>query len=172
MYIYYNELSDAREKLLNEITSIDYTDFNKQLTDKEWTIAQICHHLVLTEDVFRGGIERNIQKADVQSFQQRSIQTIRDRKYKIEAPDIVKPTIQDFDIQEIINQLKKVRDKLTSTLSNIQDDSILSRKTIKHPVFKEVTLKQWIEMLYLHELRHIDQIQDIKLRLSSSEQIQ
>jgi hypothetical protein len=34
--------------------------------------------------------------------------------------------------------------------------------TVRHPVLEELPLDQWIELLYLHEQRHIEQIKEIK----------
>jgi hypothetical protein len=47
-------------------------------------------------------------------------------------------------------------------LNKIDDKSILKEIAVKHPVFGDLSLDQWIELLYLHEHRHIEQIKDLK----------
>ena len=54
------------------------------------------------------------------------------------------------------------RKKFLDVLSSIEDKSLLVKKSAKHPVLGELPLYQWIELLYLHELRHIEQIKRLK----------
>jgi hypothetical protein len=63
----------------------------------------------------------------------------------------------------MLNLLTKSRENLLNVLRSIDDKSILSKKAAKHPAFGELSLEQWIELLYIHEQRHIEQIKDIKL---------
>ncbi len=50
-------------------------------------------------------------------------------------------------------------------LKTIEDKSTLADKSMKHPVFGELPLDQWIEHIYLHEQRHIEQIKELKFLL-------
>ncbi|MEC2075593.1 PadR family transcriptional regulator, partial [Metabacillus fastidiosus] len=54
------------------------------------------------------------------------------------------------------------RKKLITFLSTIEDKAILEEKSMKHPALGELPLDQWIEQIYLHEQRHIEQIKEIK----------
>lgn len=58
--------------------------------------------------------------------------------------------------------------KLITFLDTIEDKSILSEKSVKHPALGELPLDQWIEQIYLHEQRHIEQIKEIKGALEST----
>lgn len=42
-------LDETRKSLIREITSLNYTQFNRRADIDSWSIAQICHHLVLGE---------------------------------------------------------------------------------------------------------------------------
>lgn len=50
-----DNLSETRNNLLKEITSLSYSQFNGRLMNM-WSIAQVCHHLVLVEQATITGI--------------------------------------------------------------------------------------------------------------------
>jgi len=64
--------------------------------------------------------------------------------------------------------LNESRKQLITFLDTIEDKSILSEKSVKHPALGELALDQWIEQIYLHEQRHIEQIKEIKGALEST----
>ncbi|WP_442950361.1 DinB family protein [Paenibacillus sp. DMB20] len=66
-----------------------------------------------------------------------------------------------LDYEEIMEKLNNSRQKLCETLDALEDPSILSRRHFIHPVFKEMLLIEWVRSLYLHEQRHIKQINEI-----------
>ena len=90
-----------------------------------------------------------------------------DRTKKFKAPKIVEPDVEPFEVQQIIDLLNDSRKKLMTFLSTIEDKSILAEKSVKHPALGELPLDQWIEQIYLHEQRHIEQIKEIKLLLDA-----
>ncbi|MFJ8072345.1 DinB family protein [Peribacillus sp. NPDC096447] len=89
-----------------------------------------------------------------------------DRSQKFESPEIAKPFEDPLDVEIILNFLTESRENLLNILRAIDDKSILSKKVSNHPAFGELSLEQWIELLYLHEQRHIEQIKDVKLSKS------
>jgi len=98
----------------------------------------------------------------------KNVQQIADRSNKIIAPKIVEPAEDLFTVQQIMDLLDASRKKLITFLDTIEDKSILSEKSVKHPALGELPLDQWIEQIYLHEQRHIEQIKEIKGALEST----
>lgn len=92
-----------------------------------------------------------------------------DRTKKFKAPEFVEPSIEPFEVQTIVDLLKDSREKLLTFLNTIGDQSILIAKSFKHPALDELPLNQWIEQIYLHEQRHIEQIKEIKLHLAAKD---
>jgi hypothetical protein len=88
-----------------------------------------------------------------------------DRTKKFKAPAIVEPNVEPFDVQQMIDLLSGSRKKLITFLSTIEDKSILAEKSMKHPALGVLPLDQWIEQIYLHEQRHIEQIKEIKMTI-------
>lgn len=163
-----NKLIETRNHLLNEINLLSYDEFNKKQNSNEWSIAQICHHLFLVESKFTQAIEYGLKRIDGHETERKNIQVVSDKTVKLKAPDMVKPEEETFEVQKIIALLSDSRNSLMTVLSKVEDPSILSEKSAKHPFFGELPLNQWVELVYIHEKRHVEQIQEIKLRVARS----
>jgi len=163
-----NMLIETRNHLLNEINLLSYDEFNKKPNSDEWSIAQVCHHLYLVESKFTQAIEYGLKKIDGHETERKNIHVVSDKTVKLIAPDMVKPDIKPFEVQGIIGLLSNSRNSLMTVLSKVEDPSVLREKSVKHPFFGELPLDQWIELVSIHEQRHIEQIKDIKLRIATS----
>lgn len=160
-------LYETRNNLIKEITSLSHTQFNGRPGMDTWSIAQVCHHLVLVEQATIKAIGWGLKEADQTQKERKNVQLILDRTKKIKAPKIVEPDEEPFEVQSIIDLLNNSRKKLLTFLSTIEDKSILAEKSVNHPALGELPLDQWIEQIYLHEQRHIGQIKELKLLLDA-----
>ncbi len=158
----YDVLSETRNRLVNEIELLSNQEFNKKYDPSKWSIAQVCHHLVLTENIFTKVIGNGLQKSDNDRAERKNISLILDRTKKRSAPEIVEPNSEPMEVQQVVDLLNHSRTKLLDLLNTVEDESKLAEKSAKHPVFGELSLAQWIEFIYLHEQRHIEQIKEIK----------
>lgn len=161
-----DNLSETRNNLVQEITVLSDVQVNSKPDLNTWSIAQVCHHLVLVEESTIKAIEWGLKEnSSIQGERKKIEHIILDRSKKLRAPKIVEPDEKPFKVQQIIDLLNDSRKKLLTFLSTIEDKSILAEKSMKHPALGEITLDQWIEQIYLHEQRHIEQIKEIKLLL-------
>ena len=149
-----DNLYETRNNLVNEITSLSYTQFNGRPGMNKWSIAQVCHHLVLVEQATIKAIAWGLKKVDNTQTERKNVQLVLDRTKKFKAPEIVEPDVEPFEVQSIIDLLNDSRKKLLTFLSTIEDKSILTERSFKHPALGELPLDQWIEQIYLHEQRH------------------
>ncbi|WP_342433288.1 DinB family protein [Neobacillus sp. FSL H8-0543] len=162
-----DNLYETRNNLVKEITSLSYTQFNDRLGMNMWSIAQVCHHLVLVEQATIKAIAWGLKKVDNTQTERKNAHLILDRTKKFKAPEIVEPDVEPFEVQPIIDLLNDSRKKFLTFLSTIEDQSILAEKSFKHPALGELPLDQWIEQVYLHEQRHTEQIKEIKLLIDA-----
>ncbi|MGN7402425.1 DinB family protein [Cytobacillus praedii] len=161
-----DNLYETRNNLVKEITLLSDTELNSKPDMDMWSIAQVCHHLVLVEEATIKAIVWGLKDNDRISTERKNIHlTLLDRTKKIKAPKIVEPDVAPFEVPQIIDLLNDSRKKLLAFLNTIEDKAILEEKSVKHPALGELPLDQWIEQIYLHEQRHIDQIKEIKLLL-------
>ncbi|WP_312473319.1 DinB family protein [Neobacillus sp.] len=159
-----DNLYETRNILIKEITLLSDAQFNSKPDMNKWSIAQVCHHLVLVEEASIKAIAWGLKEIDSTQKERKKVHLILlDRTKKLKAPNIVEPDVEPFEVQQIIDLLNDSRKKLLTFLSTIEDKSILAEKSVKHPVFGELPLDQWIEQIFLHEQRHIEQIKEIKL---------
>ncbi|MGE7887716.1 DinB family protein [Bacillus cereus] len=155
---------ETRNHLFEEITLLSHIQFNRKPDKDKWSIAQVCHHLVLLEERVITVISSGLKKIDNNQNERKEIQTILlDRSIKFIAPETIEPSIEPFEVQQMITLLNESRKELMHFLSTIEDESILAKKSVMHPALGELFLDQWIELIYLHEQRHIEQIKEIKL---------
>jgi hypothetical protein len=156
-------LDETRKQLLTEISLLSFAQLNHTPDEFTWSVAKICHHLYLVEISFAKVIRYGLKQTDGKKIEPKPIQLISDRTKKIKAPEIVIPSGEQLDTPQIMNLLTESRTFLFVILDKIDDETILSERSAIHPHFGELPLTQWIELLYLHEQRHIEQIKDIKL---------
>lgn len=158
-----DELYMTRKKLIEEISSISRGEFNLTPGTDMWSLAQVCHHLYLAESAFTSAIWYGLNRNEVTKTESKNFENVLDRTKKIKAPDMVIPSNEPFDVQQILNLLNESRNKLLSLISTINDQTILLERSVNHPIFGFLPLNQWIDLIYLHEQRHIEQIKEIKV---------
>lgn len=161
-------LDEARNILVKEIASLNYVQFNNKPEMNKWSIAQVCHHLILVEEATIKAILWGLKKSESTQKDRKEVkQVLLDRTKKIKAPKIVEPDEKPFEVQQIIKLLNASRERLLTFLNTIEDNSILANKSMEHPALGELPLDQWVEQIYLHEERHIEQIKEIKLHIAN-----
>lgn len=160
------QLNATREQLLKEIELLNNRQFNQKPDANSWSIAQICHHLVLVEASTIKAIAWGLSSQEPTQPERLNVQLITDRTTKLTAPKIVEPSDKPFEVQYMLTLLSDTREQLTTFLLGMADPSLLAKKAVKHPAFGQLALDQWIEQVYLHEQRHIEQIQESKTIVS------
>ncbi|MGG1658078.1 DinB family protein [Brevibacillus sp. NRS-1366] len=155
-------LGNTREQLLHEISSVGFDEFNRRVELNKWSIAQVCHHLVISEKLFTKAIMVGLEQKNPPEAEHMPVHFVSDRSNKIQAPKISEPSSEPFQVLQITQLLNDSRNKFMDILGQIDDKSVLKVIAAKHPIFGCLPLDQWVELLYLHEQRHIEQIIDLK----------
>lgn len=157
-----SNMEETRQRLINEISVLTTDELNQKPNINTWSISQVCQHIALAETSFAKAIRYGLKQADNPKSELRPIHLITDRSRKVNAPEMVIPSEEQLDLQQIMNSLTESRVFSIHILDQVDDPSVLSRRTVVHPLFGELPLKQWAELIYLHEDRHIEQIKEIK----------
>ncbi|GGG58277.1 DinB family protein [Paenibacillus radicis (ex Gao et al. 2016)] len=155
-------LAAARGRLLHELSSLNDEVFNRIIEPDKWSIAQVCHHLWLTETLFIKAIRFGIKRKPLLQTERKNVEIVLDMATKYEAPEVARPDSGPFQLPQILEQLHKSRMKLIELLDGIEDPSIFKEIAVNHPRFGDLPLDQWIELLYMHEQRHTEQIISLK----------
>jgi hypothetical protein len=161
----YESLIETRRSLVDVVSPLSFTEFTWKPDAQSWSIAQVCHHLYIVEKLFAGAIQYGLNQSKVKKVESKSLDMLTDRSIKIKAPETSIPSDEPFEVQQILKLLVESREMFYKVLNNIEDPSVLSEKSVKHPVFGELPLIQWVELLPIHEQRHIEQIKEIKAKM-------
>ena len=155
------KLKETRDELLAILSGLSGDQLTRRKDSHSWSISQVCQHLSKTEELYVVAIKRGLKSKEDSFIENKRLEFLLDRSKKLEAPDIAKPTDDIFEYQEIIEKLNHSREQLHELLNTLEDPSVLSRRYFIHPVFKEMLLIDWVKSLYLHEQRHIKQINEM-----------
>lgn len=153
--------AEVRERLLQEVADLSEDQLNQKKDEDTWSIGQICEHLSLMDQRVMQTVVYTMSKAEKESAPVKPIEMALDRKTKIEAPEIVMPGKGPYNKEDLVKQLEANKQEFDQTLAEI-DEQELAERSSRHPVFSHLSLTQWVELRTYHELRHIEQIQEIK----------
>lgn len=155
------KLEETRSELLGMVAELSRDQINKRKNAESWSIGQVCQHLFKTEELYIVAIRKGLKRKEDASIENKQVEFLLDRRNKLEAPEIAKPTNEIMEPEVVIENLNNSRQRLHDLLNTVEDPSVLSRRHYSHPVFKEMLLIDWLKSLYIHEQRHIKQIEEI-----------
>ncbi|PID01855.1 hypothetical protein CSV67_12345 [Sporosarcina sp. P2] len=159
------EINDlARKELLAQVEDLSDEIINQKPTENKWSIKQIVQHLYLMEGSVAKTIQTRLADDDQNITTEKPIQLTVDRSKKVDAPDFVKPTSDFSTLHDLKSKLSATHSALDDIAENATEDQ-LAVKSYPHPVFGEMSLTQWIPFVGYHELRHIEQIKEVKEQL-------
>lgn len=155
-------LQVTRTTILSEIEMLTDTEVNTKPRRDKWSIIQILHHLHLVEQSVTSALLYALHKNERKPVPHKDLQFMLDRTKKREAPQQMEPTETLMKKQQMIQLLHNSREKLVHALHSVVDERDLVEKSLKHPVFHELNLYQWVQVLDLHEQRHLTQLKEAK----------
>ncbi|HET7579667.1 MAG TPA: DinB family protein [Bacillales bacterium] len=157
----------ARKKVLAAVEGLTDEQMNVQVEQGRWTVAQVLEHLYLMERGVTGLIQQALaDPKSVPASRKKPIENTVDRSYKVEAPGPFQPSDDFLSREKMLDKLQGSRDQLLAVVGSIDDQAVLTQKSFKHPVFGSMDLEQWIEFIGFHELRHLQQIEELTAKLS------
>ena len=151
----------ARQQLLKEIKEISDEDLNIKPTPDTWSIKQLLEHLYLMEATITKTIKKQLAFGEVSIVDEKPIQLAVNRSTKVEAPDYVLPS-EEFSTRDSLKDKLALSHQELVEVALQTDDTKLLEKAFTHPIFGQLNLQQWIHFVGYHELRHIEQIKEVK----------
>lgn len=154
----------AREELFAEINGLSDEDLNKKPAANGWSIKQVTEHIYLMEGAIAKTVQDQLVNGDKVNANDKPIELTKNRDQKVEAPDFARPS-DDFKTLEELKQKLAFTHKSLEDIAEHADETLLSEKGYPHPVFGQMSLKQWIPFVGYHEMRHTEQIKEVKTEL-------
>jgi len=155
----------VREEILQSVGGLSDEKLNERLEDGSWTIMQMLEHLYLMENSIVHTISDQLANGENKTVDDKPIHLTTNRSKKVDAPSFVIPSINFITLEEIQSKLAESRDTLINVIESA-DPSLFEQRAYPHPSFGDLSLKQWIPFIGLHEKRHLAQIEELKEKLA------
>jgi hypothetical protein len=156
-----SDLHKNTDNLLQLLLGFEADKFLMKPGEKEWSAAEVAEHLLL--------IERNVSKAlagkalpTERPYDQKLTVLatfLSDLEGKINAPEVVKPVAVSHNRQEMIEELKKLRQGHADLVPGM--DLSETCMDFKHPMLGTLTRYEWIYFDIYHADRHLHQLRRI-----------
>lgn len=152
-------LGTYRTKLIESFRDLTDEELNKKPNADSWSIAQVLYHLYTSEKETSELIFDALQKKSAK-VEERDMSFIADRSKKVKAAQ--NPPEQFFTKKELLQLLEDSRFQYLQNVFNETHVQTLAEKSMDHPHFGVISLKNVVDTIWLHEKRHTEQIHEIK----------
>lgn len=154
-------LDQIRKSILEEISVLTDEQCNLKPDLDRWSIAQVLEHLFLTERRSDSFIQQSVKENISSNVPDKPIQMVRDRSWKIQAPEQIVPQEGPYSKEDLLHKLSQSRQQIHALLEDL-DEEKLRNLSVTHRVLGPLNIKQYIEFMGLHEERHLEQIRELK----------
>lgn len=155
---------EARVELYNEVNGLSDEELNKKPADDQWSIKQVMEHLFLMEGAITKTIINQLENGEVVNADLKPIKASTNRATKVTAPNFAIPNDDFATLEELKLKLTATHQGLMKVAETAEESQLLA-KGFPHPVFGQMSLKQWIPFVAYHEKRHTLQIKEVKGKL-------
>ncbi|KHE68851.1 DinB family protein [Halobacillus sp. BBL2006] len=158
-------LDEKRDEVLGFVEGVSLEEAKKKPAEDQWSILEVLEHLYLMEQLVVYQIEQALKRGDQQQAADKPLHKTTNREYKVEAPESVRPRGEFQTLEDAKEGLKKTREATLFLVHNKETETLKNR-VFPHPAFGEMNLAQWIEFIGWHELRHLEQMKEVKAKLN------
>ncbi|CDQ40786.1 hypothetical protein M948_17970 [Virgibacillus sp. CM-4] len=155
----------ARETLLSEVSGLTDEQLNLKPSTDQWSVKQILEHLFLMEAAITKTIQQQIILGDTKTVDEKPIHFTVNRSVKVDAPEFAIPSEAFATLEEMKQKLAASHEGLQN-LEKTADKKTLREKAYPHPAFGELSLYQYIPFVGYHEMRHIEQLKEVKAKMN------
>jgi hypothetical protein len=160
-------LRDSEREYLSAIEDVNGAQWNWKPGPDRWSVGQTAEHILLAESTLFRAVQQAIKAPPDPDWESKTAaktelleRVMPDRSGKAVAPEQVQP--QGLSKSEVIRRFKELR---AQTIKFAQETQIpLKEHTFPHPfpIFKVLNAYQWLLYIPLHNLRHDQQIAEVK----------
>ena len=153
-----DQLAASRTQLFHAIEGLSDELLRVPFPGREWSIKDTLAHLAanealmteLAEGIARGKSTHLPKDFDNDRFNAESVAARRDRS-----------------VRQVLEELVRSRQRLFKFLGDVKSDQLLRRGT--HPLQGELTLREFLVVMYAHGVTHTREIEEQVRRLNAKE---
>jgi hypothetical protein len=151
-------LGQTRTALLKSFIGLTDNQINQKPKEGQWSISQVLLHLSFTEKA-TAELILNSLKMDSKKVEERELSYLMDRSMKVTSFN--EPSEDYYTKIELNRCLEESRFQYLQAILNETHVETLKEKSMDHPLFGKISLKNLVDIIWLHEQRHIEQINEI-----------
>lgn len=168
----YIELSDLKNKILNNLVDFTEEELSYKPSEKEWSISQVIEHLIESETGVNKYINyklKNVEgqpKAGLRSYVSSKV---LNKKLKSNEKFKVPSVLPEPEAGKSFNELKEKWDKSRMYLIKTVETFPLNKRNkaiFKHPRAGLLNINQTLSFLINHLNHHIPQIDALRIKLA------
>ena len=160
-------LQDSHKETLDAIKDLSEAQWNYKPSPEKWSVGEVAEHIWLAEGLLFAAMENALKSPENPNWEEqtkgkneRVVNILTNRTGKAQAPEQIKPTGKTR--AEILKGLTEVRAKTVKFAQETQ--AAMNSHTLNHPfpVFGTLSAYQWLIYIPAHNLRHNQQIAEVK----------
>jgi uncharacterized damage-inducible protein DinB len=161
-------LEDSRKEFLAAVDGLSGEQWNFKPAPDRWSVGEVAEHIMLAEGALFARVEQALAAKPNPDWEKKTAgksafleQGLLNRTHKAQAPETIVPK-GNFTRAQIMSRYAAERAK---TLEFIRKTELpLNEHTAEHPfpIFNTLSAYQWVIYIPLHNLRHNQQIAEVK----------
>lgn len=163
-------LDSVHAKLRAAVDPLDNNRFKQRLAEKEWSVAEILHHLCLVEERVVADLEKALASETQRVGLLRQLfptSVVASRLIRVKAPRAVTPT-NPPEKNVVIENYDTARNRLKE-LCATQGKEKLKQVVFNHPFLGKIDGAAAVSFVGYHELRHYKQIRELLSKLDRND---
>ncbi|MBX6353736.1 MAG: DinB family protein [Thermoflavifilum sp.] len=163
-------LEDSHRQTLAILDETRDEELNVQPAPGAWSVAQVLEHILLTDQSVIPVFRRALKEPRPFAGGGADVSAAADRSVPRKAPDFVRPGDTPKTRDELREALTEARRTLLESARAVGDLDHLATlgAVVPHPVFGDISLRQWLEFVSYHERRHIEQARETLARVRAA----
>jgi len=155
------ETDSTLDELVGLLDNITAGQFNTVPFEGSWTAGQLAQHLTLADGGLPALLNGPVADADRAPDQMVApiAESFLNYEIKFESPDFIRPEIRDYDKDEMISGLKKIKADIAIAIGD--KDLTKTCMAFAFPVLGNLTRYEAASFVIIHTTRHIHQLKNI-----------
>jgi uncharacterized damage-inducible protein DinB len=161
-------LQDSQKEFLALVDGLSDAQWTYKPAPDRWSVGETAEHIVLAEGYLFGSFQKAVASPPNPDWETKTrgktefIEKVMvDRSHKAQAPEAIQPHAQ-ISREEVIQRYKEMRAKELKIAE--ETEVALKEHTADHPfpIFGTLNAYQWLIYIPLHNMRHDQQIAEVK----------
>ena len=161
-------LRESQAQFLGLVSDVSEAGWNYKPGPDRWSVAEVAEHIVLAEGSLFGRAEQALAAPPNPEWETKTAgktefieRVMPDRSRRAQAPESVQPRA-GLSRAEVLRRFQEARARTIEFVQKI--DRPLKAHTADHPfpVFGTLNAHQWLIYIPLHNIRHNQQIAEVK----------